>query len=80
MTIITLGYFKSLKITNIVTDIVYNFRYFFSNKSIKYAIFWKIIFGMEDQTNEISGFVLILIGLTYTCSCILRVIIDCKGT
>ena len=55
-TIITIEYFRSLKITNIKTNIICNFSGFFTNKNIKYAVFQKMIFNIENLDKKAIGF------------------------
>lgn len=41
---------------NVEVDIVCNFRCIFTNKSIKHAVFRKMIFNMEDPENKAIQF------------------------
>ena len=43
--------------TNKEVNIICNFKCFFTGKSIKHAVFQKIIFNMEDLDKRAIGFV-----------------------
>lgn len=79
MTIIVLKYFKNTKILNIKTNIVYNFQGFFTGKSIKNTIFWKIILNIKDLNKKLLSLLRILIKFVYTYSNILRATIDYRS-